>query len=255
MKYEKMIEIAERRMKTAVDDLREDALTIGQRWAAEGIAQSDCMYKLFADYLYVRVGCFPDESFSDEHLARANSIFVELHGIATGVVKNERLATVMEALGGKARERGILRWDIYEDDCPSLDNWFEEIVDYEKNSLHGGVARMFVEYLWEGIEYTKEGDSIKDEEDERLLELMVIAENAAREKGQAWYDEKVRASREEFQEWLDSFEPNGCPKECPERFVGLEQCDDILPADYCVQLEIPRGSSYAQAVASLGCPV
>ncbi len=59
--------------------------------------------------------------------------------------------------------------------------------------------------------------------------------------------------REDFQEWLDSFEPNDVPIRLPEGhgFEELAECGDILPADYCVQLDIPRGSTYAKAIEEI----
>ncbi len=61
--------------------------------------------------------------------------------------------------------------------------------------------------------------------------------------------------REDFQEWLDSFEPDGLQKmsinPVAELLEALEDCGDILPADYCDQLEIPKGSTYADAVVDL----
>lgn len=61
--------------------------------------------------------------------------------------------------------------------------------------------------------------------------------------------------REQFQEWLNSYEPNGL-HEIDVRPVAslldaLADCGDVLPADYCDQLEIPKGSTYAQAVADV----
>lgn len=58
--------------------------------------------------------------------------------------------------------------------------------------------------------------------------------------------------REEFQQWLDSYEPKRL-QEIDIRPVAslldvLADCGDVLPADYCDQLEIPKGSTYAQAV-------
>lgn len=58
--------------------------------------------------------------------------------------------------------------------------------------------------------------------------------------------------REEFQQWLDSHEPDRL-QEIDIRPVAsllevLADCDDVLPADYCDQLRIPRGSTYALAV-------
>lgn len=58
--------------------------------------------------------------------------------------------------------------------------------------------------------------------------------------------------REQFQEWLDSYEPDWL-REIDIRPVSalldaLAECGDTLPADYCDQLEIPKGSTYAEAV-------
>ena len=58
--------------------------------------------------------------------------------------------------------------------------------------------------------------------------------------------------REQFQEWLDSYEPDRL-QEIDIRPVSalldsLADCGDVLPADYCDQLEILKGSTYAQAV-------
>ena len=58
--------------------------------------------------------------------------------------------------------------------------------------------------------------------------------------------------REQFQEWLDSYEPNRL-QQIDIRPVAslldvLADCSDVLPADYCDQLEIPNGSTYARAV-------
>ena len=58
--------------------------------------------------------------------------------------------------------------------------------------------------------------------------------------------------REQFQEWLDSYEPDRL-KEIDIRPVAslldvLSTCGDVLPADYCDLLEIPKGSTYAKAV-------
>lgn len=61
--------------------------------------------------------------------------------------------------------------------------------------------------------------------------------------------------REQFQEWLDFHEPNRL-KEIDIRSVAsmldaLSTCGDVLPADYCDQLEIPKGSTYTEAVADV----
>ncbi len=59
--------------------------------------------------------------------------------------------------------------------------------------------------------------------------------------------------REDFKGWLDSFEPDdpviGLPKE--QDFFELASSNDILPADYCVKLDIPRGSTYAKAIEEI----
>ena len=58
--------------------------------------------------------------------------------------------------------------------------------------------------------------------------------------------------REQFQEWLDSHEPdrlreiNAAP--VAPLLDALADCGDVLPADYCYQLEIAKGSTYAEAV-------
>ena len=58
--------------------------------------------------------------------------------------------------------------------------------------------------------------------------------------------------REQFQEWLDSYEPDRLHeidiRPVASLLDALAGCTDVLPADYCDQLEIPKGSSYAQAV-------
>jgi hypothetical protein len=61
--------------------------------------------------------------------------------------------------------------------------------------------------------------------------------------------------REQFQEWLDSYEPDRL-QEIDVRPVAavldaLTDCGDVLPADYCDQLAIPKGSTYAEAVADV----
>lgn len=61
--------------------------------------------------------------------------------------------------------------------------------------------------------------------------------------------------RAEFQDLLDSYEPDRL-KELDIQPVttlldALSTCGDILPAGYCDQLEIPKGSTYAQAVADV----
>lgn len=58
--------------------------------------------------------------------------------------------------------------------------------------------------------------------------------------------------REQFQEWLDSYEPDRLQEidiqPVSVLLDALAECGDTLPADYCDQLEIPKGSTYAQAV-------
>lgn len=58
--------------------------------------------------------------------------------------------------------------------------------------------------------------------------------------------------REQFQEWLDSYEPNRLSEIDIQPVAAvldaLADCGDVLPADYCDQLDIPKGSTYAQAV-------
>lgn len=61
--------------------------------------------------------------------------------------------------------------------------------------------------------------------------------------------------REQFKEWLDSYEPDRL-QEIDIRPVStlldaLADCGDVLPADYCDQLDIPKGSTYAEAVADV----
>jgi hypothetical protein len=61
--------------------------------------------------------------------------------------------------------------------------------------------------------------------------------------------------REQFQEWLDAFEPSRLHEidiqPVASLLDALADCGDVLPADYCDQLEIPKGSTYAQAVADV----
>ena len=67
--------------------------------------------------------------------------------------------------------------------------------------------------------------------------------------------------REQFQEWLDSYEPDRLPeidiRPAAPMLDALADCTDVLPADYCDQLEIRKGSTYAQAVEEVRqwCPV
>jgi len=61
--------------------------------------------------------------------------------------------------------------------------------------------------------------------------------------------------REQFQEWLDAFEPSRLHeidiRPVASLLDALADCGDVLPADYCDQLEIPKGSTYAEAVADV----
>lgn len=61
--------------------------------------------------------------------------------------------------------------------------------------------------------------------------------------------------RERFQDWLDSYEPNRLHEidvqPVASLLDALADCGDVLPADYCDQLEIPKGSTYAEAVADV----
>ena len=65
--------------------------------------------------------------------------------------------------------------------------------------------------------------------------------------------------RETFLEYLDSETPaqefrvedNGKEKSLDWLLGQLWPCTDILPGDYCEQMDLPRGSSYAQAVRQL----
>jgi hypothetical protein len=58
--------------------------------------------------------------------------------------------------------------------------------------------------------------------------------------------------REQFQQWLDTYEPDRIQeidiRPVASLLKALEDCGDVLPADYCDQLEIPKGSTYAEAV-------
>lgn len=62
--------------------------------------------------------------------------------------------------------------------------------------------------------------------------------------------------REELQEWLDSDMPasefkvdhNGQDRNLDWLLGQLWNCTDVLPAGYCDQLGLPKGSTYAQAV-------
>jgi hypothetical protein len=65
--------------------------------------------------------------------------------------------------------------------------------------------------------------------------------------------------REAFQDYLDSdlsaceFTMDDAGEErTPDWLLGqLWNCTDVLPAGYCDQLDLPKGSTYAQAVRHL----
>lgn len=61
--------------------------------------------------------------------------------------------------------------------------------------------------------------------------------------------------REQFQDWLDSYEPNRLSEidiQPVEALLdAMTDCGDVLPAAYCDQLEISKGSTYGQAVAEV----
>ncbi len=65
--------------------------------------------------------------------------------------------------------------------------------------------------------------------------------------------------RESFLEYLDSDTPakdftvdhNGQQKNLDWLLGQLWRCTDVLPAGYCDQLDIPKGSTYAQAVREI----
>ena len=61
--------------------------------------------------------------------------------------------------------------------------------------------------------------------------------------------------REQFQEWLDSYQPDRLSEVDLEPVAplldALTDCGDVLPGDYCDQLEIPKGSTYVEAVAEV----
>jgi hypothetical protein len=64
--------------------------------------------------------------------------------------------------------------------------------------------------------------------------------------------------REDFLSYLDSLEPGGNPATAEEQSVPLDSllkelhgCTDILPAGYCDQLDLPKGSRYAAAVKEI----
>ena len=58
--------------------------------------------------------------------------------------------------------------------------------------------------------------------------------------------------REDFLQWLNSYEPDRLKEfdisPVESLLDALTECGDVLPADYCDQLEISKGSTYAQAV-------
>jgi hypothetical protein len=61
--------------------------------------------------------------------------------------------------------------------------------------------------------------------------------------------------REQFQEWLGSYEPDRLQEiDIPpvaSLLDALADCGDVLPADYCDQLDIPKGSTYAQVIEEI----
>ena len=61
--------------------------------------------------------------------------------------------------------------------------------------------------------------------------------------------------REEFLEWLDSYEPDQIKEldilPVESLLNALENCNNVLPAGYCDQLEIPKGSTYAEAIENV----
>jgi len=61
--------------------------------------------------------------------------------------------------------------------------------------------------------------------------------------------------REEFQEWLGSYQPNRLQEmdigPVGKLLEALEDCDDVLPADFCDQIDIPKGSSYGDAATEV----
>ncbi len=65
------------------------------------------------------------------------------------------------------------------------------------------------------------------------------------------------SARQEFldrldQDWLKQSRIPSAPSSDDQRLWGsFSHCDDTLPADYCIQLGIPQGSTYAQAVRQL----
>lgn len=73
-------------------------------------------------------------------------------------------------------------------------------------------------------------------------------DNKARETLQAWLDSN---GMEYPKEIAKTIEKNGQQHELKKVLGHLWSCTDVLPATYCRQLDIPLGSSYAQAVRSL----
>jgi hypothetical protein len=64
--------------------------------------------------------------------------------------------------------------------------------------------------------------------------------------------------REDFLSYLDSLEPGGNPATAEEQSIPIDSllkqlhhCTDILPSDYCDQLDLPKGSTYAAAVREI----
>ncbi len=72
-----------------------------------------------------------------------------------------------------------------------------------------------------------------------------------------WQGHAPRAIRAVFLEWLDIwFDEDETPEEDLEMFRGemlpaLSACTDILPCEYCDRLDLPHGSTYADAVEVL----
>lgn len=196
-------------------------------------------------------------------MKQATMTFAEEHALV-----KERLTTVVEALREEAENVGVSAWEEYETWVPSFVNWGEESDDHIYENEYERFEELVRDYLYDGLDYPGdmtesdwEGDcSIMDGTYNRLQELIEIAQKTVRERGQAWakdYPVTQHCSaelRESFQEWLDSemsgqsdpdsdFDPY-----MPSEMFDLAFCCDILPADYCVQLDIPRGSNYAQAL-------
>jgi hypothetical protein len=60
--------------------------------------------------------------------------------------------------------------------------------------------------------------------------------------------------RDTFLEWLDEQHPLLLPPDTPhtrQMLASVWHCTDILPRAYCVILDAPQGSSYAQAAGGL----